>query len=406
MRNSAVRAACCIRAVSIFSLLFLSCSQDEAPGDQTDPPPSPPVPVIEYTYHIPEKTMDGWLTDSLEAVQMNRILLGNMVMEILRAHYREVHAVLVARKGKLVFEEYFPGHDFNYFQDGFLGEYIDFNRNTPHNTHSLTKSIVSACAGLAIEKGIIGGIQDFVFDYLPAYQAFRDSLKEKITIRHLLTMSSGLDWNECCVPPGDPQYDIYQLDIAPDPIAYLLSKEVTREPGAIFNYNGGTVDLLGEIIHEASGTRLDSFCLEYLFRPLGIGSADFQHLASGFIVAHGDIYMRPRDMAKFGQMYLDDGAWNGKQVLSPGWVAQSVIKQIDIPSLSWATGYGYLWWLNDYLLDGQYYTAFKAMGWGGQEIFVFPDFDMVIVFTGANYTVDPPCDEIVQKYILPAMMDQ
>ena len=189
-------------------------------------------------YSIPEQIDDGWETASLTEVGMDIPRLEELVKEIQNDMHGEVHSVVIIKNDKLVFEEYFPGHDFRYTGNNFHGQLINFNRTTPHNTHSATKSIVATLIGIAIENGYIGGLDDNLFMYYEPYDHLRDQEKDKITIEHLLTMTSGLEWNEWDVPPGDPEYDTYLFNISPDPIAYILSKPVVTEPGSSFYYNG------------------------------------------------------------------------------------------------------------------------------------------------------------------------
>jgi CubicO group peptidase (beta-lactamase class C family) len=195
-----------------------------------------------------------------------------------------------------------------------------------------------------------------------------------------------------------------QFNQSSDPVRYLLSKPLVATPGTIFNYSGGTVDLLGVIVANAAGTSLQSFSKDNLFGPLGIANYAWTTLApSGLPCAHGDIYMTPRDMAKFGHLFLNNGSWKGVQIISADWVQKSTRYHIS-PNVSWADGYGYLWWLRTYHSGGKIFDGFRAHGWGGQQIIIFPAHRMVVVFTGANYMTNEPCDEIVEQFILPSVV--
>jgi CubicO group peptidase (beta-lactamase class C family) len=216
-------------------------------------------------------------------------------------------------------------------------------------------------------------------------------------------MSTGLQWSEWGVSISSPQHDVVQFNQSADPIRYLLSKPLVATPGTVFNYSGGAIDLLGVIVANAAGTSLQSFSKDNLFGPLGISNYAWTTLnPSGLPCAHGDIYMTPRDMAKFGYLFLNNGSWKGVQVISAEWVQRSTRYHIS-PNVSWADGYGYLWWLRTYHSGGQSFDAFRADGWGGQHIVVFPALHMVVVFTGANYMTNAPCDEIVERFIVPAL---
>jgi len=312
------------------------------------------------------------------------------------------------KDNKLVFEEYWAGHDFGFSSPNYHGRYVQFDRNTRHNTHSATKSITSALVGIAIDRALIDSVAEKIFRYLPNHQTLNNEGRENITIENALTMSSGLRWSEWGVSLSSPQHDMVQFNQSSDPIRYLLSKPLVATPGTSFCYNGGTVDLLGVIVANAAETSLQSFSKNNLFGPLGITNYAWTTLTpSGLPCAHGDIYMTPRDMAKFGCLFLNDGSWKGVQIISAEWVQRSTSYHIS-PGVSWVDGswvdgYGYLWWLTTYHSGGQSLDAFRAHGWGGQQIIVFPTLSMVVVFTGANYVTNEPCDAIVEQFILPAL---
>jgi CubicO group peptidase (beta-lactamase class C family) len=379
--------------IIVLGNIFFSCEED----------PSSNPPDGSYIYTVPEETNDGWQTASLSSAGMNTSRLETLINKINNNTYREVHSVVIIKNDKLVFEEYFPGHDFDYTGQNFHGDYINFDRDTRHNTHSATKSFTSVLVGIAIEKGFIQSVDDKIFDYFPDYSSLIDPQKEKITIKHMLTMSSGLQWNEWDVSISQGNHDIVRFNQSPDPVYYLLSKPVITEPGTAYYYNGGGVDLLGEIVRKASGINVKSFSHTHLFSPLGITNYNWQTLyPSGITCCHGDVYITPRDMAKIGYLYLKKGMWNGTRIISEEWVNVSIQNHIT-PPVNWAYGYGYLWWLKRYHAGIHTYYSFNAEGWGGQQIIIIPSENMVVVFTGANYVSNPPNDEIMNNYILPAL---
>jgi CubicO group peptidase (beta-lactamase class C family) len=358
-----------------------------------------------YSYQIPQQTDDGWETANLSKVGMEKNSIENLVNSILDEDYTEVHSVVIIKENKLVFEEYFPGHWFRYSDENFHGALINFHRDYWHNTHSATKSITSALVGIAIDKGFINSVDDKIFSYFDNYAHLKNEQNDKITVEHLLSMNSGFEWNEWDVDISGSDHDIVQFNTSSDPVGYVLAKPVVTEPGESFCYNGGTVDLLGEIVHIASGSRVDAFSEQYLFGPLGIDRFKWQRLPSGLIVTHGDVYITPRDMAKFGYLFLNKGVWNGEQIISQTYVEKSLTEYFSLPYLGWADGYGYLWWFKSYTVNNQSYNSFFAEGWGGQKIAVFPDLNMVVVFTGANYVLNPPCDDILTRFVLPALTE-
>ena len=360
-------------------------------------------PVASYEYSPPPNVGDGWATGSLQSVGMEESYISTIARKVANGEYAEVHSVLIVKDDKLVFEEYWPGHDFSITGPPYHGAYVQFDRNRRHNTHSATKSITSALVGIAIQRNSIRSVSDSVFAYLPHHQSLKNQGRERITIEHALKMASGLAWNEWGVATTSSQNDLMQFNGSTDPIHYLLSKSLATEPGTSFSYNGATVDLLGVIVANAEETSLPTFSRNVLFEPLGISNYAWQTLfPSGITCAHGDIYITPRDMAKFGFLYLKNGLWNGVRVITSEWVQQSTHNHIS-PGVSWADGYGYLWWIKNYQSGGVEYPGFRADGWGGQQIIVFPGLNMVVVFTGANYTTEAPCDQIVERYVLASL---
>jgi CubicO group peptidase (beta-lactamase class C family) len=377
----------------LLSFLIGACEEDSS----TNPPGG------NYNYTMPEETGDGWETASLNSVGMNTSKIESLVNKIKSNTYEEVHSVVIIKNDKLVFEEYFPGHDFLYNGQNFHGAYIEFDQDTRHNTHSVTKSFTSALVGIAVDKGLIQSIDEKIFNYFADYSSLLDQQKEKITIKHMLTMSSGFQWNEWDVSISQGNHDIVRFNQSSDPIYYLLSKPIVTEPGTAFYYNGGAVDLLGQIVKRATNMDVKIFSSTYLFGLLGITNYNWQTLyPSGITCCHGDVYITPRDMAKIGYLYLKKGIWKGTRIISEEWINNSVQNHIT-PPVNWAYGYGYLWWLKRYYSVGYIYNSINAEGWGGQQIIVIPSEDMVVVFTGANYVSNTPNDEIMSSYILPAI---
>jgi CubicO group peptidase (beta-lactamase class C family) len=378
--------------VILLSYLLSSCNEENIFDSKSS-----------YVYTIPEETEDGWQTASLNSVGMNTGKIEFLISKIKNNEYKEVHSIIIVKDDKLVLETYYPGHDFKYNGSNFHGDYLNFDKNTRHDTHSATKSITSAVMGIAIASGYITSVDDKIFTYLSNYSSLSNPQKEKITIKHLLTMSSGLQWNEWDVSISQSNHDIVRFNQSYDPVQYLLSKPVIAEPGTQYYYNGGGVDLLGEIIKNATDLNLKTFSNSYLFGPLGITNYNWQTLyPSGMTCCHGDIYITPRDMAKFGYLYLKKGVWNGTRIISEEWINKSLQNHIT-PIVNWAYGYGYLWWLKKYDAANGTYYSYNAEGWGGQQIIIMPSENMVVVFTGANYVSDPPNDQIMNDYILPAI---
>lgn len=352
-------------------------------------------------FRVPEQTDDGWQTGNLDQAGINPKKLRAAVDRVHDDVYQNIHSILIVKDGKLVFEEYFPGYTWDYNDDQFQGDLIDYGPDTLHNLASVTKSFTAALVGIAIDHGAIPGVDATLYTFFPEYADLSDEQKDEITLEHLLTMTSGLEWNEMGLPYNDADNDLVQLFLVDDPIAYILAKPLVHPPGKEWYYNGGGTNLLGEVIRETTGHRIDEFAEGYLFAPLGITDYEWDYINPDMIHASGNLRLRPRDMAKLGYLYLNGGVWNGERILSEEWIEESTQQHV---SLSGTEGYGYQWWLRTYQVGAKSVDAYYALGWGGQRIIVFPSLDMVVVFTGGNYVGHDPTDDILTHFILPAVL--
>ena len=390
--------------ISILSLLFISCKQD---------------PSSLYNYSPPENIGDGLEAGSLEEVNIDQALIEKAVNDINQGKYKEVHSMLIFKNDKLVLDEYFNGHKYQWDAPNFYGELVTWDRNMMHSVMSVTKSITSTCIGIAVNNGFIESVNQSIFDYLPEHQYLNTDGKDKITIEHLLTMTSGLQWNEWNAPYTSLENDMGKLWFyCEDPITCVLEAPLVNEPGESFTYNGGGMIVLGEIIKNATGMNLDEFSIKYLFEPLGIDYSIWSQFENGVIDAAGSLIITPRDLAKIGVTFLNNGVWNGKQIVSEQWVEKSATKYPG-PGNSWFNsflrpippddttwgrrGYAYSWWIHQFSNSGKKINIYYAGGWGGQNIMVLPDQNTVVVFTGGNYTSKVQTFKIIEKYILPAI---
>jgi CubicO group peptidase (beta-lactamase class C family) len=330
---------------------------------------------------------------SPESVGMDEATLEKMTTAIRNNEYSKVHSVLIARNGKLVYEEYFKGEDQNWGDP--IGE-VTFDAETLHDIRSISKSVVSACIGIAMLQGKLKDVNQRVFDFFPEYEQYKTGDRAKLTIEHLLTMSSGLRWNED-VPYDNPENGEIQMTRAADPIEFVLSREMDTIPGVVWKYNGGTTQVLAAIIKKVSGQEVDEFAKENLFGPLGITNFEWIHFPATTIpAAASGVRLRPRDMLKFGLLYYNGGSWNGKQILSKEWVEASFTKHVNRGD----GGYGYQFWMwNDP------YPMVIAVGNGDQRIFFNKQLDLVVVTTAGNYNrFDSPNHpgKLLQDFIYPA----
>ncbi len=399
-----------MKAVHTLLLLLISFgAAGSLPGCGNDKNPSKSEPG--YVYRIPKLVDGDWDVASLADAGIDPEPLVLFMKGLLEAGDHHFHCILIVKDGQLVFEEYFSGDDVELDEQvpnsGKLTyTYKDFDRNTLHFQGSAVKSFISAWVGIAIDKGFIAGTNQTLFSFFPEYSHLADGAKSNITIGQMLTMTSGLPWDDDSYPIYDPRNDEYQMVFNEDPIGYVLQTPLFALPGRIFEYNSGTTYLLGQIVKRSSGMSLTDFTEGYLFGPLGIQSsrwASSRH-NEGEISTTG-LYLRPRDMARFGQLYLQEGMWGESRIIPKDWVTDSTMEYVHFSGseLPFTTGYGYQWWLGSFSSGPT--RTYIAAGWGGQLIFVLPEINMVVVLTGGDYELNNfvvPFS-LVNDVILPAV---
>jgi len=287
-----------------------------------------------------------------------------------------IDSVIVVRHGYVAFEEYFG----------------IFNATTKHHIYSCTKSVISTLIGIAVDRGEIDSVDSRVLDLLPKYQPENmNDWKRELTLRNLLMMSSGLDSRD---DYPDDWIWLDRLVNAEDTVKYSLDLNLTAKPGTVFKYTNANSHLLSAILIEKTGIATLTYAKRTLFEPLGIRDVKWRNDTSGRQWGFYGLYLTPRDMAKIGYLYLHEGAWDGKKIVSGDWVRQATSKKIGADIFS---GYGYQWWVNE---SGGYYTA---LGYAGQFIYVFPEKDMVVIFTGQGEENFENPRKLVSEYILPAV---
>ena len=327
---------------------------------------------------VPVARDDGWPVASIsEDKLIDRGALCGMA-DRLAASDANIHAVLVARGGKLVFERYFRGSD---EIQGRPVRNVTFDADTLHDMKSVSKSVASLVLGIAIDRGLMGSLNEPIFSFFPELSDLRSPEKERIQLLHVLTMSMGLKWVEATPDTGDNNNDEARMHRAPDPCRYVLGLAATAPAGQEFFYNTGALTLLSAIVRKATGRTLDEFARATLFEPLGITSVEWIRV-KGDTDAGGGLHLRPRDMAKIGQLVLAGGRWNDRQVVSKAWIDTSMTPRMDATSLFF---YGYLWWLGRSLLNGREVQWAGALGRGGQSIRIVPELDLVVVVTAGYY---------------------
>ena len=272
-----------------------------------------------------------------------------------------LHSLLVVRHGNIVAEAYF----------------YPYRPGIKHEQWSITKSVTSAAAGVAVGKGLLR-IDQPILPLLSGYNiANPDPRKQAITVENLLTMTAGFAWDETSQPYGSAGNDETQMYNSPNWVQYVLDRPMAATPGTQFNYSSGTVHLLSAVIQKVTMTSTLSFAQANLFGPLGI--KDVSWLEAPLKVTSGGIglWLTPRDMAKIGYLFLRDGVWDGKRILPAGWVKASTTAHT-----AGEGGFGYQWRLNSF-------GGFQAIGWGSQMIGVLPRQDLVVVVTGGVAPGEP-----------------
>jgi CubicO group peptidase (beta-lactamase class C family) len=293
-----------------------------------------------------------------------------------------IHAIVVARGGRLLFERYFRGDD--EVPGRFYGSRVanvSFDADTLHNIKSASKSVTSLAVGIAIDQGLIRNIDEPIFNFFPELSDLRSPEKDRIRLVHALTMSMGLQWVEATPATGDYSNDETRMMWARDPNRYVLGLPVTAPAGETFFYNSGALRLISAIMHKATGRPLDEFAQQHLLGPLGIGRAAWSRVR-GETDAGGGLRLRPRDMAKIGQFVLNGGRWNDRQLVSKAWIETSTALKLEATDNQ---SYGYLWWLGRSRANKRVVSWIGALGRGGQSIRIVPELDLVVAVTAGYY---------------------
>ncbi|MEM7121986.1 MAG: serine hydrolase [Pseudomonadota bacterium] len=340
---------------------------------------------------------DGWAVAAPGEQGMDGALLAGIAKHFTAWAESNVHGVVIARRGALVYERYFTGEDQAWGKP--LGE-VTYDAAMRHDLRSMTKSITGLLVGIAFDRGWLDTIDTPVFSFFPEHDDLKTPEKAGITLAHLLTMSPGLAWDED-TPYSDPANSERQMSVAPDPVRYVLEQPLVRPPGISYNYGGGNTALLAAILKRVSGRDLDALAQDVLFDPLDITDVEWVRYPDGTPIAASGLRLRPRDIAKFGQLVLDKGQWHGERVVSADWITQSITPQINGQSLFF---YGYHWWLGRSLVDKREVSWAAAVGWGGQRMFIVPSHGLVVTVLAGLYDsmfLQPiPGEVVLRRYAL------
>jgi CubicO group peptidase (beta-lactamase class C family) len=324
-------------AVMTIFLTFNSCLKDEPLN-------------LRFTDYIPAELNDGWLISTPEAEGMDSSLLENLYHDsFVDEIYPTLKALLIVRNGKLVSEAYIKDPD-------------DIHRL--HNLMSATKSITSLAAGIALDQGLIQSLDATVYQYLPEYFD-SDTKKREITIQQVLTMETGLDFD-------DEIHASELIDHRGSSLEYVLHKNLVFDPGTDWYYGNGNPQLISGIIQKESGLSMAEFMDKNLFEPIGINEYQWESLHDGLSYGAQGLWLKVRDMARIGWLMASMGKWKDSTIISEDWIRLSTVNHSDFQN------YGYYW----YPIDD---IAFYASGHGGQIIYVYPDKKLAVVLISDPY---------------------
>jgi CubicO group peptidase (beta-lactamase class C family) len=357
-------------------------------------------------YVTPPALDDGWRVESADGAGMSRRMLETLTRELRSGAFASFSSALIARRGRLVYEAY---------RDALAPGEVDENaaRALLRNTRSATKTVTSMLAGIAIEQGYLSGVSAPILSLFPDKQPLQhpDPRKSAITVEDLLTMSSLLECDDENPFSCGHEERMYLLE---DWVQFTLDLPIRGFPGwatrpevapygRSFSYCTAGVVTLGAALERAIGRPLADFARDTLFRPLGIERAAWQYTPSGQAMTGGGLSMTSRDLLTLGQLYLQGGAWNGRQVVPASWVTTSIQPHAQVDD---ETEYGYLWWIRRFTHAGQSYPSYLMQGNGGNKVAVFPSLDLVVVITSARYNAREMrtlSDHLLTEYILAAV---
>lgn len=336
--------------------------------------------IVDVRATLPDYwSTNGWQTSKPESQGMSSTKLRGL-HKYIQDQNLPLDSVIIVRNGYIVYEDY-PSQ--------FYGE------NGTHILHSVTKSFTSALIGIAIKEGYIDNVYETVLSFFPNHTiANLNAWKQAMTIEHLLNMMTGIEWDEWTYPYTDMRNDLIQMIYSGDCVQFMLDRPMATEPGTVWVYNTGASHLLAAIIKQTTGQTPLQYASDVLFKPLGITKVYWPSDPQGLNYGGSELQLRPRDMAKFGFLYLHNGAWDGKQIIPVWWVDKSRESAV---SPWYGTGYGYQWWKD---LD---LGTYEARGLHNQWIIIDRENNLVIIFTATDINGQINIFSLVSDYILSAI---
>lgn len=341
-----------------------------------------------------------------QAVGLDAAVLARFDADIAGGKYGHVDSMLVIRHGKVAWDRTYA-HDYGKIHGAQEQQTSALNAHDPsgpynyfnpwwhpyyrggdlHTLQSVTKTVTSAIIGVAVTRHEFPSLDTPVLKFFDESKVqHMDERKRRMTIRHLMTMTAGLAWNEG-LPYNDPKNTGSAMEAAADWVGYTIDQPMAEEPGGRFNYNSGASELLAHIFRVATGQDIEEYAAKNLFAPLGIERFYWKRIPWGLADTEGGLYLERHDLAKIMLLFHHNGVWDGKQIVSADWVKESLAPSVTVSEKS-GVKYGFKWWLYPYGKDDPR-LAFGGSGFGGQMPIVIPEYDIVIVFTAWNILDGP-----------------
>ena len=356
-----------------------------------------------------------WRTSTPEAQGLKSDVLQAFSDELASGELGYIDDMLIIRNGYLVFSESYendydslykatntaPGQ-YNYFDTDWHPYY---QKGRLHTMQSVSKGITSLLIGIAIDKGQISNENVKIHSFFDDYDlSDLDERWSKITLKHVLTMTTGITWDESTIPYTDPNNSCAGMENSSDWIQFVLNQTMSAEPGQVYVYNSGATMLLAYILEQTTGMEVEDYCYQNLFKPLNIEKYYWKRTPKGLADTEGGLYLLPEDLAKIAYLVLHDGIWKNNQIVSKTWINKSVQRHVNTyyPSTR-SYRYGYKWWILPYANEENF--AIAGLGLGGQRPIIIPEYGIIAVFTGWNVfdkpTLDPllAIDKIVEAVI-------
>jgi CubicO group peptidase (beta-lactamase class C family) len=307
-----------------------------------------------------------------------------IVSQLEAGAYANTHSLLIYRGGVLVAETYRPGLD---EQRGFSIGVVQHGPHTLHDARSISKTVVALLYGIALSEGRVPALDTPAIDAFPEYAALATPERRRVTIGHMLTMTSGFAWDEFTLPYSDARNSERMMDAAADRYRYVFEQPFAHEPGTRWTYSGGDVAVIAAIVERGVGMDLESYAQRALFRPLGVTQVAWLKDHRGVALAASGLRIAPRDLGRIGVMMSRGGDWNGRQIVPSAWMAAMLAPHATVGGEPpCGMRYGYFTWLGAICAEGQAPLPYAAgIGYGGQRLWLVPARDLVIVSNAGNY---------------------